>query len=414
MALAKVTVTATVLLPDDQTPCTGEIVFTPGTGLLVDPIGKHTLCGDVTGTLEAGVATVELPPTDAEGTQPEPNTWNWTARFKLNEAAVPPFSFALPYTTDTVDITEVIRVAPAPGTYLVVPGPEGPQGPAGPKGDPGESAAGALIATSNLADIPDKATARGNLGLGTAATANTTAFDASGAAATAQTNAETAAAADATNKVTAHTQAADPHGDRQWAVGQFDPAGAAAAAQAAAEGYADNGDTATLTAAQQYTDTHTGSGGGTSIRTASVKVTDDDLSGLPAAASWTVAATSAGTRLQASIPAAAGDRIRIHGNFMRTGSHFLDWAVTDGADTILTFVTSSSSTPPAEGNPVLYPSLSFSYATSSDMVTAASGHLTAGTITIALVHQGSAAATVYAHPTYPWKLRLENIGPEPV
>jgi hypothetical protein len=34
-------------------------------------------------------------------------------------------------------------------------------------------------------------------------------------------------------------------------------------------------------------------------------------------------------------------------------------------------------------------------------------------ITIALAHQGTAAGTVYAHTVYPWRLRLENVGPEP-
>jgi hypothetical protein len=47
------------------------------------------------------------------------------------------------------------------------------------------------------------------------------------------------------------------------------------------------------------------------------------------------------------------------------------------------------------------------------MVTVGAGHINNGMITIALAHQGTAAGTVYAHTVYPWRLRLENVGPEP-
>lgn len=49
----------------------------------------------------------------------------------------------------------------------------------------------ALQKSNNLSDLPTPTTARTNLGLGTAATQNTSAFDAAGSATTAQTNAET-------------------------------------------------------------------------------------------------------------------------------------------------------------------------------------------------------------------------------
>lgn len=157
-------------------------------------------------------------------------------------------------------------------------------------------------------------------------------------------------------------------------------------------------------------------GGGTSIRTASVRITDDNLSGLPAAASWTIVQTSAGTQLKATIAASEGDRIRVCGNFMFVGAHFLDWVLLDNAGAIALYATTGTITAPTEGNPTMYPSRSFGPMPSPDMFTVASGHINAGLITVALAHQGAGTGSsniVYAHATYPWRLRLENIGPEP-
>lgn len=155
---------------------------------------------------------------------------------------------------------------------------------------------------------------------------------------------------------------------------------------------------------------------GSAVRTATVRVTDDNLSGLPAAAAWTVVQTSAGTQLKASIAAAAGDRIRVYGAFMHIGAHFLDWTLLDNVGAIALYATTGTASAPAEGNPTMYPSASFLRSPSPDMFTVASGHIAAGLVTVALAHQGSGTGSgniVYAHPTYPWRLRLENIGPEP-
>lgn len=159
--------------------------------------------------------------------------------------------------------------------------------------------------------------------------------------------------------------------------------------------------------------TPSGGGGGTTIRTAVARITDDNLGGLPSASSWTIVLTSASTPLQCSIAAVAGDRIEVYGEFMYVGAHFLDWVLLDSGGAIALYSGSGTSSPLAEGKPSLYSSLSFSKATSMEMFTVASGHLSGGMATVALAHQGTASGTVYAHTTYPWVLRLKNIGPEP-
>ncbi|MFM9636009.1 hypothetical protein [Streptomyces turgidiscabies] len=159
--------------------------------------------------------------------------------------------------------------------------------------------------------------------------------------------------------------------------------------------------------------TPSGGGGGATIRTAKVKIEDGDTSDLPSAGSWTIVQNSAGTQLKCSIAAADGDRIRVCGRFMYNGAHFLDWVLLDNAGAIALYAASDGSSPLAEGDPAMYPSASFSREPGAPMFTVGSGHIAAGSVTVALAHQGTSPGKVYSHPTYPWRLRLENIGPEP-
>lgn len=159
--------------------------------------------------------------------------------------------------------------------------------------------------------------------------------------------------------------------------------------------------------------TPSGGGGGSTIRTATARITDDALVDLPSAPSWVIAVTSVGTPLQCSITAAAGDRIRVEGDFMRSGAHFLDWVLLDSAGAIAIYGTTRTGTPPAEGSPSMYTSTSFPGVQGGKQFVVSAGHIAAGMATIALAHQGTSAGRVYAHTTYPFEMLLTNLGPEP-
>ncbi|NUR66149.1 MAG: collagen-like protein [Streptomyces sp.] len=153
---------------------------------------------------------------------------------------------------------------------------------------------------------------------------------------------------------------------------------------------------------------------GASVRTASVRVDDGDTSDLAASAAWVQAQSSVGTLLECSIAAAVGDRIRVCPSMMYGGAHFLDWVLKTSAGAPSVYAASGTSTPLAEGNPSLYPSNAFGKATSVEMFTVGASHINgSGLVTVALYHQGTSPGKVYSHPLYPWRCRLENLGPEP-
>lgn len=296
MTLATRPVTATLREPETKTPLVGTVTFTPGGGVLVDPVSGRILAGADTQELDgSGAMATTLVPTDTTGIQPAANTWNWNVTFNLKDstgaaADIPPFNFALPTGSSAVDLSTVIQLAPLAGTYLVIPGPTGPKGD---KGDPGS--------------------------------------------------------------------------------------------------------------------------GGAADRTARIRIIDDNLSGLPAAASWVVAVTSSGTPLQCKIKAVLGDRIELYPNWMREGSHFTDHVILKADGTIWGYASADGGpTPGIEGNPDMYPALNESYVTSADEFTVAAENIDgSGFITIGVAHQGTGAGKVFAHPVYPWRLRLKNIGPQP-
>jgi hypothetical protein len=156
-----------------------------------------------------------------------------------------------------------------------------------------------------------------------------------------------------------------------------------------------------------------GGGGATIITSPVLRVTDDNLSGLPAAAAWTIVQTSGGTQLKQSITAVPGDRIKVFGAFMHIGAHFLDWVLLSSVGAIDEYETTGSGAAPIEGNPTMYPSNSFLRAGSPPLFVVDAGNIAAGLVTVALAHQGAGTGNgniVYAHPSYPFRLYLENIG----
>lgn len=200
---------------------TGTVTFTPSTDL-VDATGHAIIrAAPIICPLYAGTFSIALLCTDNANISP--SGWYWNVTEAVDGATARTYSVLIPHSGSTVDLSTLAPVSPGPavstlygvlatgntntwhsaqifdgttdieggltfgGVSITNPPNDATKvlSGAGTWISPG-GATGALLAANNLSDLANASTARNNLGLGSAATSNTSAFDAAGAATAAQ------------------------------------------------------------------------------------------------------------------------------------------------------------------------------------------------------------------------------------
>lgn len=394
----------TVTVVDDRAhpdggPMRGKVIFRPRVRTVTSTEHGLIVMGDAIGEWVNGTLSVELLAGDADGFTP--TGWTYEVIERPYDAASDSYDILLAASLGpTVNLSTLAPTSPAQGDYVTVPGPAGPQGPAGPTGATGATgpqgpigATGATGATGPQGPA-GPAGADGTDGIDGAAGPQGPQGDPGPTGPTGATGPAGAAGATGPQGNPGPTGATGPAGatGATGATGPTGPTGATGAQGLQGVAGAD----------------------GAGIRTAEARITDGAVVDLTSSTPWIIATTSVGTPLQCSIPAAAGDRIRVHLSMMYVGAHFMDLALLTSAGAIAQYGASGTASPLTEGAPELYPSVSFSKAASAGMFTVAAAHITStGMVTIALAHSGTSSGKVYANTDYPWRMLLENLGPAP-
>jgi hypothetical protein len=140
-------------------------------------------------------------------------------------------------------------------------------------------------------------------------------------------------------------------------------------------------------------------------------ITSGDVTLPNTAGAWAIVDQSGGADFDIDVTAVAGDYVEVSVHAMRAhnSTGFLDLAVV-AAGAIVRYLSTGTSTPLSEGDPALYPAVSFHTLAGPIGFVVQSGDLSGGTVTVALVTKAAGTGVVYASTSYPWKWRLMNHG----